>query len=271
MMQGWIFLSKQGNDKYINMLARSAGAEPYNSDYFDYEYDVAKDGNKLVLRGILKHKIMQQCWRDQRDFFYMDSGYLGNHKSELNPMGNKNWHRIVRNNIQHGDVIARPADRWEALGMVMKPRRQGRRILVAAPDDKPCKFYGIDREQWILETTQTLQQHTDRPIVVRNRARRRSDRVLSDPLHRVLADDVHALVTFNSNAAVEAVTEGVPVFVSAPSHAAAPVGNRDLSQIETPFWPSDDQRYQWLCHLAYCQYSVRELKNGTAFRMMNET
>ena len=128
-MQGWIFLSKQGNDKYINMLARSAGAEPYNSDYFDYEYDVAKDGNKLVLRGILKHKIMQQCWRDQRDFFYMDSGYLGNHKSELNPMGNKNWHRIVRNNIQHGDVIARPADRWEALGMAMKPRRQGRRRL----------------------------------------------------------------------------------------------------------------------------------------------
>ena len=75
-MQGWIFLSKQGNDKYINMLARSAGAEPYNSDYFDYEYDVAKDGNKLVLRGILKHKIMQQ----QADKRQMSIVSFGEHR-----------------------------------------------------------------------------------------------------------------------------------------------------------------------------------------------
>lgn len=270
-MDGWLFLSKNGRDQYINMLARSAGARPYNSDHFDYYYDIIKDNNKLVLRGILKYKIMQQCWQDGRDFYYMDSGYLGNSTSEMNPMGNKIWHRIVRNNLQHEQVIKRPSDRFEALKISYHPRRQGSTIIVATPDEKPCRFYGIDRDQWIRDTVVTIQQHTDRPVVIRERAPRRSDRVLTDPLSEVLKNDVHALVTFNSNAAVEAVVAGVPVFVTAPTHAAAPVGNRDLSQIDTPFWPSDDQRYEWLCHLAYCQYSVRELKNGTAFRMMNET
>ncbi len=270
-MENWIFLSKHGQDQYINMLAHSVGAEPYNSDHFDYYYDVFKENRKLVLRGILKYKIMQQCWKDSRDFYFMDSGYLGNLKSPRNPNGNKNWHRIVRNDLQHQAVILRPADRVESLHIKLKNRRQGSRIIVAAPDDKPCRFYGIDREQWIQDTVTKIKQHTDRPVIVRERAARRSDRVLVDPLSQVLQDDVHALVTFNSNAAVEAVIEGVPVFVLAPAHAAAPVGNRDLAQIEDPFWAPADQRFEWLCHLAYCQYSVKELRNGTAFRMMNET
>jgi len=270
-MDDWIFLSKHGGDKYINMLARGAGAQPTNSDDFDYYYDVFKDQKKLVLRGILKHKIMQRCWQDHRDFYYMDSGYIGNLKSLLNPLGNKNWHRIVHNNLQHDTIIPRSSDRLDRMKISMQNRRYGRRIIVAAPDDKPCRFYGIDREQWVAETVATIKQHTDRPVVVRDRAARRADRVFTDPLSEVLKDDVHALVTFNSNAAVEAVIDGIPVFVLAPAHAAAPVGNRDLACINDPHWASADQRHAWLCHLAYCQYSVKELRDGTAFRMMNET
>jgi hypothetical protein len=266
----WIFLSKNGEDEYINRLAASAGVEPTNTDYFDYHYDVFRDQRTLVLRGILKYKIMRQCLEDHRTFYYMDSGYLGNARSPRNPLGNKNYHRIVRNDLQHGDIQARPSDRFDQLGIRLQSRRHGRRIIVAAPDEKPCRFYGIDRDQWIQDTVSRLQQHTDRPIVVRERAARRLDRVLTDPLVTVLRDDVHALVTFNSNAAVEAVIEGVPVFVTAPTHAAAPVGNRDLACIEDPFWPDEDLRHQWACHLAYGQYSVRELENGTAFRMINE-
>ena len=269
-MDQWLFLSKHGQDQYINMLARSAGVEPYNSDHFDYYYDIFKDQRKLVLRGILKHKIMQQCWKDGREFWYMDSGYLGNNRGPQNPMGHKNYHRIVKNNLQHEQIRARPADRFEALGLKMQDRRHGSRIILAAPDDKPCRFYGIDRAQWVQDTVSEIRKHTDRVIVVRERAPRRQDRVIQDPLSEVLRDDVHALVTFNSIAAVEAILAGVPAFVLSPVHAAAPVGDRDLAKIETPFWAPADQRHEWLCHLAYCQYTVKELQDGTAFRMMNE-
>ena len=261
----WIFLSKNGQDQYINRLAASANVPPTDTDHFDYQHH----SGTIVLRGILKYKIMHRCWQDRRPFYYMDSGYMGNAISDRNPQGHKLWHRIVPNDLQHSQILPRSPDRLRRLGITGHARRHGRRVIVAVPDEKPCRFYGIDRDQWIQDTVTTIKKHTDRPIVIRERAPRRQDRVATDPLVRVLGDDTHALVTFNSNAAVEAVIEGVPVFVSAPTHAAAPVGNRDLGQIEEPFWPDRDLVEAWLCHLAYGQFHVRELEDGTALRILN--
>ena len=64
MKTDWIFLSQGGNDKYVNMFAHGCGVEPVNSDQFDYD----SGQRPIVLRGILKHKIMKQCWEDNRDF-----------------------------------------------------------------------------------------------------------------------------------------------------------------------------------------------------------
>ena len=70
-MNDWLFLSKNGEDEYINMFARGSGYEPYNTDYFDYHYDITVDKKILVLRGILKYKIIQQCWNDGNVFYYL--------------------------------------------------------------------------------------------------------------------------------------------------------------------------------------------------------
>ena len=261
MSKDWVFLSKDGTDEYINMLAQSCGGRITDTRDFDY----AISTGPIVLRGILKHKIMHQCWRDSRDFYYVDTGYFGNGMLKL-------YHRIVRNDLQHDVIQHRQDDRWRRLGIDLpKDRRTGRRIILAAPDEKPCRFYGIDRDQWIQEVTAKIKLHTDRPIVVRERAPKRQDRVITDPLHRVLMDDVHALVTFNSAAAVESILAGVPAFVLAPTHAAAPVANRDLVQIESPAWPDPDKLLAWACHLAYGQFHVRELRDGTALKILQES
>ena len=269
-MTDFIFLSIGGEDEYINMLARSAGQEPTDTDFFDYKYDVLMDGMTPVMRGILKYKIMRKCLEDQKDFYYMDSGYVGNNISARNPTGNKLYHRIVRNDLQHKTIVSRPADRWQALGIQLQPRKFGRRIIVAAPDEKPCRYYGIDQHQWIEQTVAEIKKHTDRPIEIRQRAPRRIDRVATAPLHQVLASGVHALVTFNSVAGVEAIFAGVPAFVLAPSHVADPVASKDLSQIENPIWTDQDTLDAWCHSMAYGQYHVKELQNGTAFRMMQE-
>lgn len=251
-----IFLSKNLQDEYINMFARGSGSVPVA----DFDYNASRD--PVVLRGILKHKLMKKCWQDGRTFYYMDTGYFGNGKW-------KNWHRIVKNNLQHQDIIARPAKRFERLGLKLHPRRQGSKIVLALPDEKPCKFYNIDRNQWIYDTLQTIKQHTDRPIIMRERAARRIDRTQSDPLINLLVNDVHALVTFNSVAAVESVFAGVPAFVLAPCHAAKPVANSDLSAIDNPFWAEQDLRHAWACHLAHGQFHVDELRSGVAIRMLH--
>lgn len=258
-MTDWIFLSKGGQDRYVNMFADGSGGQVINTDDFDY---MAND-RPIVLRGILKHKIMQRCWQDRRVFYYMDTGYFGNGRW-------KQWHRIVPNNLQHEDMQSRPADRLERLRIKWQPRRHGSRIIVAAPDEKPCRFYGIDQETWVADTVATLGKYTDRDIVVRQRVSNRTQRMVHDPLWQVLTQDVHALVTFNSVAAIESIICGVPAFVMAPVHAARPVANTDLSKIENPFWPDKDKLHAWACHLAYGQFHVDELGDGTAYRILNE-
>ena len=270
-MNNWIFLSKNGEDEYVNMLARSAKLEPTNSDYFDYQYDIATDHNQLVLRGILKHKIMKHCLEDGNNFYFMDSGYVGNNISNKNSQGIKMYHRIVLNDLQHTTIRERPNDRWNQLGIKTHPRRYGKRIIVAAPDEKPCRYYGIDQQQWIRETVATIKTYTNLPVEIRERAPKRIDRVQYQPLSQLLIKDVHALVTFNSVAAVESILAGVPAFVLAPSHVATPVGNTDLAKIDNPFYPDRDLLDAWCHSMAYGQYHVKELANGTAFRMMQES
>ena len=107
-----IFLSKNGTDEYVNMFAEGCKSKPTSDKTFNYDETAPQP---IVLRGILKHKIMKQCWEDERDFYYMDSGYLGNYKSPINPNGWKWFHRIVKNDLQHNTIIDRPSDRWEAL------------------------------------------------------------------------------------------------------------------------------------------------------------
>ena len=149
-------------------------------------------------------------------------------------------------------------------------RSSGSNIVIACQRTDSEQWSGQPALQTWLETTiAMLRQHTDRPIVVRERNRSRTDRKINRVENAL--GDVHALVTFNSVAATEAVLAGVPAFVLAPSNAAAPVASRDLSEIDTPYWPDDDKRYAWACHLAYGQWHVREIQNGSAYRMLNES
>jgi hypothetical protein len=262
-----IFLSKDGNDPYINDFAQGCGYKPTNSA--DFIYEDSKD--PIVLRGILKHKIMKQCWEDSRTFYYVDTGYFGNEKTSSNPSGWKYWHRIVKNDLQHGEIISRPNDRWKKFNRKFNPwKKSGRKILIAAPDEKPCKFYGTTQEQWVEETVNSIKKYTDRPVEVRHRAPKRIDRISTDTLQQALDRDVFALVTFNSVAAVESIFHGIPVFTLAPANAASPVGLQDLNQIEKPYYADQDKLYAWACHLSYGQFHVSELKNGSALTMLKE-
>ena len=260
-----IFLSKDGNDEYINMFARGCNTPITSTDNFVYD----NSAEPIVLRGILKHKIMKQCWQDSRDFYYIDTGYFGNERTSNNPNGWKYWHRIVKNDLQHGKIITRPDDRFRKFNKKFTPwKKDGRKILVAAPDEKPCKFYGVTKEDWVQQTVETIKQHTDRPVEVRERAAKRIDRIVTDTLQSALDNDVFALVTFNSVAAIESVFYGIPAFTLAPANAASPVALQDLSQIENPYYADQDKLYAWACHLAYGQFHVNELKDGSALKIL---
>jgi len=253
-----ICLSKNLSDQYINMFAEGAKLPIY-------DYDNFPSGKPIVIRSMGKRKLIHECWDNNRTFFYMDSGYIGNYVSRKNPGGFKLYHRIVKDDVQHNEVMDRPDDRWKALDYpIHKRKKGGKHILLVTPSEKPCKFYGIDRDQWVRDTVAEIGKYTDRTIVVRDKAPRpqRVVKTIFDDLK-----DCHAMVTYQSIAAVESVLYGVPAFTLAPT-AADPVCDKDLSLIEKPTLQDGHKIYKWACHLAYGQFHNDELKNGTAYRIL---
>ena len=222
----------------------------------------------VIFRGMAGRKIVETCERQGRSYYYIDTGYIGNMQKR------KDWHRIVINGMQHSHPNLKcPSDRFNRIADY-KPylnfpswKKNGKAILVVTPSEKPCKFYGINRDEWVTETLTTLKKYTDRPIIVRDKVNRR-DRVGDGSLYNQLDEDnIYAVVTYNSIAATEAIGYGVPCFTLAPN-AADIFCEKDLSKIETPKYSDPEQVTKWQHWLAYCQYTPTEMLNGTAITLM---
>ncbi len=184
-------------------------------------------------------------------FFYVDHAYF--------ERGHGRNYRVTRNGYEAGPIRRCPTDRIDALGIEMQPwGKGGREIIVCPPTEYFMKAH--DCADWLEVTLATLKQTTDRPVIVRTKPQPGEASV---PLPQAL-ETAHALVAHSSNVAVEAVLLGTPVFV-APSSAAAPVGLTNLAQIEHPVRPNRDR---WLAHLAYSQFSLAEMRDGSAWKML---
>jgi lipopolysaccharide biosynthesis glycosyltransferase len=224
-----------------------------------------KESNQLtpiVIRGITKRKEMAACREQGRDFFYIDTGYFGNGKK-------KNYHRITKNDVQwFGDIQERPSDRLAATGAHLRKFRGGQNILLAPPSQKLLNLYNIKLDEWIDNTIQEIKQYTDRPIVIRLK-QSRTLRVHEDTMEMALSRNVHCLVTFSSIAACEALLYGKPAITLGPN-AAAPLCSQVISEIENPKIPTLDEVHAWAAHLAYCQFTESEMRDGTAWRILND-
>ena len=223
----------------------------------------AENMTPVVVRGVTKRKVMEACRARGRDFYYIDTGYFGN------PAKGKLYHRITRNNVQYfGPVVDRPSDRLALTGIGFRKFRPGTNILLAPPSQKLLMMYDIDLETWLNTTIEEIKNHTDRPIVIRKK-QSRTVRMTEDTMEMALAQDVHCLVTFSSIAAGEALLLGKPAITLGPN-AAAPLCSQSISEIENPKIPTLDEVKAWAANLAYNQFTEAEMRNGTAWRILND-
>ena len=225
----------------------------------------------VAFRGMTGRKIVAECEKTGRDYYYIDTGYLGNRQKR------KLYHRVVLNGMQHSNFKEVPDDRWKRLEFDSKTmhigfpgwKRDGGPILLVTPSGKPCKFYGIDRNKWVEETVAKIKENTDRPIIIRDKGLRR-DRIGDGSLYNQLDNDnIFAVVTYNSIAATEAVGYGVPAFTLAPN-AADMLCEKDLTKIDTPRYEDDYTVRKWQHWLAYCQFRVEEMSDGTALNTLEK-
>jgi len=238
-----------------------------------YRTEVESIQGPVLLRGIASGKIADQHRARGEDYYFIETGYLGNYRCDNNLTGRKIYHRIVKNAMQHSTIMDVPDDRWREL-VRFNPnleyrgwKRTGSKILVVIPSEKPFQYYGHSREKWIEKVEKTIRKHSDREIVWRAKASR-GERT-NDTIYHALDDDIYALVTYNSIATVEAIQHGIPAFGLAPT-AADPVCGNNLAQIENPVMADEEKIYKWLCSIAYSQFSLDEILTGTAWRMVLE-
>lgn len=226
----------------------------------------------VAFRSMTKRKEIYKCWETGRPFYYVDNGYIGNLAKK------KYFYRVVKNNVQHTQVKDVPSDRYSKLVQFMPymhyhgrkdPKQQDGAILLVTPSEKPCAFYGITRDDWVKTTVEELKKHTDRPIIIRDKGLRYERIKDNSVAAQCQRQNIYAVVTYQSMAALEAIHYGIPAFTMAPS-CADTVANKDLSKIEDPYYPDGAKFVKLLHYLSYCQYTLDEMSNGRALAMIEE-
>lgn len=226
-----------------------------------------------ALRGL--YPTLAQAMREGRNWYYADNGYFLPGKRE------ESYFRVTRNAVQHdGSGEALDKSRWDGLGLKIEPWRQGGSHIVVCPPGRLFgATFGFNSDAWLEQTVAELLKHTDRELKIRakvswNDAKAPdivagSNKMPKTSVQAPLAEDLKgawAVVTHSSNAAVEALLAGYPVFATNPCGAGA-LGLSDLSKIESP--RMDGDRLAWARSLACHQWRLEEMRDGTCWRMLN--
>ena len=224
-----------------------------------------------ILRGAgdMMKRSIQNGW----EYYFCDHAYFNAGHEGANP-----WYRITKNSQVNSTLTDKPSDRYNTyFKQDIKPwRTNGDKIIVCPPTGAIEWFF--DTQDWLNTTVETLKQHTDREIVVRDKpmdpqvATRAgitqlvgfNKKTIDKPLHEDLAD-AHVVVTFNSNVGVKAVCEGIPVICGLEC-AAYPMSNK-IEDVENLKFVD---REPWLWHLAYQQFTLQEMSSGYAFNQLKD-
>lgn len=205
------------------------------------------------LRGL--KPLVDEAQTRGSDWYYADRGYFDATRGS----NYDGYFRVTKNAYMADGIGAAKPDRWSRLGKTLAPwKKDGRKIVVCPPGAVLGQLRGFNSSQWLEETVATLRANTDRPIVVRNKPKGGSEEILFEDEMR----DAFAVVIHSSNAGVDALLLGVPVFATHDC-AAAIMANSQLERIETPVYPD---RFQWACNLAAAQWTLEEMRNGTCKR-----
>lgn len=150
-------------------------------------------------------------------------------------------------------------ERWrDRFRLPLKPwRKPGSRVLV-----REQRGIGSSKmaspPDWHNQTAKRLQ--TTRSVEIRRHHKNEPDQA---PLKDM--PDVHAVVTWGSSIAVEALIEGIPVFLGAPRSIVEDACNRDFGRIDDPTYPD---RLPALERMAWGQWSLDEIRTGEPFDVL---
>lgn len=259
MTNGPTMLGAAKKDKWVGPFVRAVGGRMV----VDVEEVYANTTLPMAFSGISKSAAKTQAEKHGLDYWYIDTGYIGNGMF-------KTWFRISKNSFQVTIPIqSRPNNRLNRLRINRSQFARGNKIMVIPIDPKVASAYGLpDPDTWLAQTVATIKSHTDREIVIRQRPASREVRVTSDTFVQSLQKDINSVVAWASNCGVEAAQHGIPVVSLGPSACTSISGKiQDIDNL-----PSIDPELaeSWLRWLSYNQFSNQEVESGLAWRILQE-
>jgi hypothetical protein len=181
--------------------------------------------------------LWEQAKREGRDWYYLDNSYFD--------CARELQFRVTKNALQHTGRGVSDGKRFAALGIEIKPMREDGENVIVCPSSVEFMRAVAGDPGWLDRVTRNLRrQYKSGCVIVRTKQEKR-------PL-LVDLERARLLVTWASAAAVTALLQGVPV-MCAPECCAT------YAQDRAP----------WAAVLADNQWTLAEIRNGTAWRTLN--
>lgn len=218
-----------------------------------------------VPASFARGEIIRQQRQKKLDVLVLETGYI-------NRGDGPNHHYAAGWNGLNGRADFKnnnsPPDRFRKLKVEVKPwRRDGEHIVLCAQVPWDASVDHVNHLEWLTQAVRKIQGNSTRQIRFRPHPLAKLPPIpgcqySTDPL----ADDLRnawAVVTFNSNAAVESAIQGIPVFAFDQGSMASKIANSEWLRLENPITPD---RCQWLNDLAYTQWTIEEMRKGIAWK-----
>jgi len=214
-----------------------------------YTDDRYRKGTWIGFGSPTKWKSLLTARKKGDDFVFCDHAYFNR----------GNFFRVTKNAWQHSGYGEPDYNRLE---ITEKPwSTDGSHVLVCPPDEVFADLMGFSAQRWLADTLDRLRKNTDRQIRIRDRSQAGRSKLKDD------LKGAWCLVTYTSNAAVEALIEGIPAICTGDC-ASSRMSLRDPVNVEYPILPPN--RREWLGVLAANQWTLHEIKRGFAWRAINQ-
>ena len=265
-----IHTTKPRTQRYVDAFVKGT---PGESKIYQFRELKELPPEDLTMYGILagSGEIYKRCEQEKKDFYFMDHGYFTNAHDK------PHWLRITKNAHCQTKLTNTNPDRYEKyFKRELKPwQKDGKKILVLPPTNAVAGFFNATG--WLDETVKVLKENTDRPIEVREKPYNptvATDHVgatvkVDEPTNHqpsISWNEYLACVTYNSNTMIESFTNGVPVFCDPHVCGATPIAETDFTKIEKPRY---EDRIALFSNLAYNNWTMEEMSNGTAWKMID--
>jgi hypothetical protein len=223
---------------------------------------------------------IEQLEKHGQEWYYVDVGYLTQPITRY-PIPkihdyDKTYFRIVKGKIHTLEGSKKGGDvRLKELAKKGLPSKfenwkggEGDHILICPSSETVTyKHNNLTQGDWVDRAISQIKKLTNRDIRIRYKPRPNNEWWGKDIKEDL--DDCHCLITNMSLSAIDSILEGVPV-VCDGRNVAWPVSTRFIQFINDPLKPTKDNVNEWMKLLANNQFTIEEMKNGTAYKVLSK-